>query len=597
MADNQITGLTNYSTPQDVDVLPIVDISAGTSGTKKITWSSIKTALSTLYVALTGDQTISGIKTFTSKIIAEAIDLTGINGTGFLTLKGQSVNPASPAAGSMNIHAATVNGFTRLEQDNEAATNLVYGRDNVFIAKNESGVTINKGEVVYTSGTVSGVPQITKARANSSGTLPAIGIAMDTINHLSFGQVMYSGILVFNTSAFMDGNTVWVSPTTAGGLTATRPSGTNYVQRMGTILVSNATTGIMLVQTAPVILNMETGTNATTFAANAITATSYNGYTPENAANKSTSTSLGTSDTLYPTQNAVKTYADNLVSGLLDYRGAYNASVNTWPASGGSGTAGAVMKGDMWIVSVAGTLGGSAVQIGDSLIASIDAPGQTAGNWNILNSNISYVPEDIANKVTSISGASTDTQYPSAKLTYDQLALKAALAGSTAQAFAASTIDVGNVDTTISRSAAGIIAVEGVAVPTISSTDTLTNKTLTTPTISKPVMSATNPTDQTYSPAAAGTATLDLSLSNSHSIQMPSGNITIALSNDTNNQKFIVKIKQDATGSRTVTWFSTITWAGGSAPTLTTGANKTDIIGFWRTGTGTYQGFVVAQNI
>lgn len=34
------------------------------------------------------------------------------------------------------------------------------------------------------------------------------------------------------------------------------------------------------------------------------------GYTPENVANKSTSTSLGTSDTLYPSQNAVKTYAD-----------------------------------------------------------------------------------------------------------------------------------------------------------------------------------------------------------------------------------------------------------------------------------------------
>ena len=35
------------------------------------------------------------------------------------------------------------------------------------------------------------------------------------------------------------------------------------------------------------------------------------GYVPENVANKSTNTSLGTSDTLYPTQNAVKTYVDN----------------------------------------------------------------------------------------------------------------------------------------------------------------------------------------------------------------------------------------------------------------------------------------------
>jgi len=38
-------------------------------------------------------------------------------------------------------------------------------------------------------------------------------------------------------------------------------------------------------------------------------------------------------------------------------------------------------------------------------------------------------------------------------------------------------------DTTISRVSAGVIAVEGVTVPTVSSTNTLTNKTLTTPTI------------------------------------------------------------------------------------------------------------------
>ncbi|MDR3693366.1 hypothetical protein [Mucilaginibacter sp.] len=39
------------------------------------------------------------------------------------------------------------------------------------------------------------------------------------------------------------------------------------------------------------------------------------GYTAEDSANKSTDTSLGTSDTLYPTQNAVKAYIDSALSG------------------------------------------------------------------------------------------------------------------------------------------------------------------------------------------------------------------------------------------------------------------------------------------
>ena len=136
-------------------------------------------------------------------------------------------------------------------------------------------------------------------------------------------------------------------------------------------------------------------------------------------------TNFGTiNDTLYPTVKAVNDQIVSAVAGLLDYRGPYDASGNTFPASGGSGTAGAVLKGDFWIVSVAGTLGSVAVTAGDLVIALQDTPGQTAGNWTIVEHDLGYAPENSANKVTSISGASTDTQYPSAKLLYDQLALK-----------------------------------------------------------------------------------------------------------------------------------------------------------------------------
>ncbi len=137
------------------------------------------------------------------------------------------------------------------------------------------------------------------------------------------------------------------------------------------------------------------------------------------------------SDTKVATQKAVKTYADGIVVGLLDDRGSYDASVNTWPAAGGSGTAGAILKGDLWYISVQGTLGGVLAVVGSSIRALADTPGQTASNWDILNVGLGYTPENSANKVTSVSGASTDTQYPSAKLAYDQLALKAPVASPT----------------------------------------------------------------------------------------------------------------------------------------------------------------------
>lgn len=128
-------------------------------------------------------------------------------------------------------------------------------------------------------------------------------------------------------------------------------------------------------------------------------------------------------------------------------------------------------------------------------------------------------------------------------------------------------------------------------------TTTLTNKTLTTPTLTKPVVNAHVPGLQSYSPDAAATATLDCALADRHLITMPAGNITIALSNVTTGQYFQVEITQDSGGSRTVTWFSTIRWAGGVAPTLTTTASKRDVLGFICTGSGTYDGYIIGQNI
>jgi hypothetical protein len=46
------------------------------------------------------------------------------------------------------------------------------------------------------------------------------------------------------------------------------------------------------------------------------------GFTPENVANKATSTSLGTSNTLYPSQNAVKVYVDTGLAGKQSTQGA-----------------------------------------------------------------------------------------------------------------------------------------------------------------------------------------------------------------------------------------------------------------------------------
>ncbi len=93
------------------------------------------------------------------------------------------------------------------------------------------------------------------------------------------------------------------------------------------------------------------------------------------------------------------------------------------------------------------------------------------------------------------------------------------------------------------------------------------------------------------------TVTFDLSQSKHQAVTL-GGNRTLALSNvDPTRPAFTLTLIQDGTGSRTVTWFSGVSWVGGGTPpTLTTTAGKMDHFGFLRTGSGAYQGFVLGQN-
>lgn len=72
LIQTQTHAATSKTTPVDADELPIVDSSDGFS-LKKVTWSNVKathkTYTDTLYVALSGNQTIAGIKTFSSQPI------------------------------------------------------------------------------------------------------------------------------------------------------------------------------------------------------------------------------------------------------------------------------------------------------------------------------------------------------------------------------------------------------------------------------------------------------------------------------------------------------------------------------------------------
>lgn len=110
---------------------------------------------------------------------------------------------------------------------------------------------------------------------------------------------------------------------------------------------------------------------------------------------------------------------------------------------------------------------------------------------------------------------------------------------------------------------------------TLTGTQTMTNKTLTNPAY----------TDQTLTDGA----TVDWNM-NSGGI----GNWTIGgnrtMNAPTNLKKgfYTLKITQDGTGGRTVTWNAVFKWAAGTAPVLSTAAGATDILTFFCDGTNLY---------
>jgi hypothetical protein len=74
------------------------------------------------------------------------------------------------------------------------------------------------------------------------------------------------------------------------------------------------------------------------------------------------------------------------------------------------------------------------------------------------------------------------------------------------------------------------------------------------------------------------TSNIDLSLGNYFELTL-AGNTTLSFSNLQHGSTYILILKQDGTGSRLVTdWSSTVDWGAAGAPTLTTDPNKADVV-------------------
>lgn len=128
----------------------------------------------------------------------------------------------------------------------------------VTIGRNSTGSTLYKGTVVYISGSTGNRPNFVKSQANSESTSAGtFGVVMADIANNADGNVVTIGTIEtldtrsgatnpFTSDTLADGDTIYLSPTTAGYITNVKPSAPNHIVYVGKVVRTSPTNGTIV---------------------------------------------------------------------------------------------------------------------------------------------------------------------------------------------------------------------------------------------------------------------------------------------------------------------------------------------------------------
>jgi hypothetical protein len=281
------------SQPVGADTLLITD-SEDNNATKTVTITDIRSA------------TVSGVE---SIIAGSNITISPAGGTGDVTIN--APDPAVPGGADTNIqfnnagafdgssdliwstadNELYVNGHVKLNSLSSAPTyapGIIYYKDGSFNAyndeqditlqigeefwvkvRNNSGIDITDGQVVYIDGSSGQAPTVQLAQSNAVTTSFTLGVATHTIEDQSFGYVTTNGRVngidtTGGIESWVDGDEVYLSDTTPGALTNVKPTSPNADVIVGTV-INAAVNGSLLVSiTEPIAFNDITEVNVIT---------------------------------------------------------------------------------------------------------------------------------------------------------------------------------------------------------------------------------------------------------------------------------------------------------------------------------------------
>ena len=228
------------------------------------------------------------------------------------------------------------------------------------------------------------------------------------------------------------------------------------------------------------------------------------------------------------------------------------------------------VSGQTGLITLTGTLATSRIKtVRDAADTILELGGSytPAGTWTSLTMVTPVLGTPTSGTLTNCTG------LPAASVLAGSFGAGAFVISTSLQA---ATIELGHAtDTTLSRSAAGVLAVEGVVIPSISSTNTLTNKQIT-----PRIVSAASYTTDTGTSLNMDNLDIFVITAQAGALLFNSPGGTLV-----QGQSLVIRIKDNAT-ARALTW-NAVFRAMGTALPSTTVLSKTLYLGFFYNSTDT----------
>lgn len=230
-------------------------VSAGTGISYNSTTGVITNSAPDQTVSLTGAGTTSINGTYPNFTISSSDQYTGtVTSVGITESSAALSITGSPVTTSGNINigfAGTSSQYVAGDGSLVTFPTIITEAENLVTeVYNETGATLTKGTIVYINGGHGNLPTVTKAIATSDTTsAQTYGIVRTDITNNNNGYVTVIGNLDnIDTQAYAAGTQLYLSGTTAGAWTSTKPYAPVHLVYVGIVVRSHPTQGVIEVR-------------------------------------------------------------------------------------------------------------------------------------------------------------------------------------------------------------------------------------------------------------------------------------------------------------------------------------------------------------